>query len=231
MNTRQPQSRILMKLLGALFVSAVLLEAADPLSYAVYRKRLTRDEPGRLEISDAGVSYQSEKGKTSLMLPFSEIRKADVSDPSRIVLETYDITKMTLGREKLFTFRLAEGTHGEELARFLAERIKRPTIGSYPVSNGRSFEIPAYHREFLSGAHGQLLIGEDAIRFRSDKPKQSRTWMYRDIETIGSADPFHFRVSTYAETFTFDLKDRLPEEAYRLASGKVYRIEPPARHQ
>jgi len=224
-NTRPRRFRILTNVFVAVLFSAILLEAAAPFSFAVYRKRLTRDEPGQLEISDAGVNYQSENKKTALTLPFTEIRKADVSNPSRITLETFDITKRRLGGEKVFTFRLREGTHPEELARFLSGHIKRPTVGNYAVSNGRTFEVPAYHREFLSGAHGKLVIGDDAIRFLTDKTKQSRTWLYRDIVTIGSADPFHFRVSTYAETFTFDLKDRLPEEAYRLASGKVYRLE------
>jgi hypothetical protein len=226
MNTKQRRFGVLTNVFVAVLFSAMLLAAAAPFSFGVYRKRLTRDEPGQLEISDTGVSYQSENKKTSLTLPFTEIRKADVSDPTTITLEMFDITKRRLGKEKVFTFRLREGTHPEELARFVAEHIKRPTIGAYSVSNGRTFAIPAYHREFLSGAHGKLVIGEDAIRFLSDKTKQSRTWLYRDIETIGSADPFHFRVSTYAETFTFDLKDRLPEDAYRLASGKVYKLEP-----
>jgi hypothetical protein len=224
MNTRR--HRVLTNLFVAVVFFATLLDAATPFSFAVYRKRLTRDEPGQLEISDAGIRYEPENKKPALTLPFSDIRKADVSDPARITVETFDITKRRIGREKVFTFRLREGTHGETLARFLAEHIKRPTVGFYAVSNGRAFEIPAYHREFLGGAHGKLVIGDNSIQFLSGKANESRTWLYRDIETIGSADPFHFRVSTYAETFTFDLKDRIPEDAYRLASARVYRLDP-----
>jgi hypothetical protein len=74
----------------------------------------------------------------------------------------------------------------------------------------------------LGGSHGTLVIGSTGIEFASQKPKDSRTWLYRDIQTIGTPDPFHFRVTTYAETFTFDLKERLPEGAYRLAWQEVY---------
>ena len=78
------------------------------------------------------------------------------------------------------------------------------------------------HRGVLSGSHGTLIIGSAGIEFASKKAKDSRTWLYRDIQTIGTPDPFRFRVTTYAETFTFDLKERLPDEAYRLAWREVY---------
>jgi len=41
----------------------------------------------------------------------------------------------------------------------------------------------------------------------------SQTGKYSEIQTIGGSDPFSFRVTTLAETFTFDLKDRLAEDA------------------
>jgi hypothetical protein len=207
-------------------ISAALLDAAAPFSFAVYRTKLTRDEPGQLEISESGVRYHADKKKTSITLPFADIRRADVSDPSRITLETFDITKRRLGGRKVFSFRLRRGGHDAELAQFLAEHLKRPVVGAYPLPNDGDFEISAYHRRLLSGAHGKLIIGSDGIRFLSDKAKEPRTWLYRDIETIGNSGPFHFRVTTYAETFSFDLKERLPEEVYRLAWQKVYRLEP-----
>jgi hypothetical protein len=129
----------------------------------------------------------------------------------------------------VFSFRLRHGAHGTDLAQFLAGHLKRPVVGAYPLPDDGGFEISAYHRRLLSGAHGKLIIGSDGIRFLSDKAKEPRTWLYRDIETIGNSDPFHFRVATYAETFTFDLKERLPEEAYRLVWQKVYRLEPGIR--
>ena len=36
-----------------------------------------------------------------------------------------------------------------------------------------------------AGTNGTLEIGEEAIRFVTEKPADSRTWLYRDIETIG----------------------------------------------
>ena len=84
------------------------------------------------------------------------------------------------------------------------------------------FTVPAYHRRSLGGVHGSLEIGPEAIRFVAEKQADSRTWLYRDIESIGNADPFHFRVSTYAETYMFDVKERLAPEAYEYAWQRVY---------
>ena len=154
---------------------------------------------------------------------FPEIRLADLSDPQKITLGTFAVTKSQLGGHIAVSFRLREGTTSDDLVSFFAARVKRPVIGAYTLQNqGGIFEIPAYHREVMSGAHGTLIIGPGGIRFATEKAKQPRTWLYRNIETIGTSNPFSFRVSTYAETFTFDLMDRLPEEAYRLAVEKFH---------
>ncbi len=217
---------MMLKCFWVLVFSLGLLKAAAPFSYAVYRTKLPRAEPGQLQITDSGVNYESDNKKTAINLSFADIREADVSNPARITFETFDVLKRRLGGRTVLSFRLREGAHTEELAQFLAGHLKRPVVGSYAIPNEGGFQIPAYHRRLLSGAHGMLVIGPEAIRFLSDKTKEPRTWLYRDIETIGTPDPFHFRVTTYAETFTFDLKERLSEEAYRLAWRKVYRLEP-----
>ena len=209
-----------------MLLSTALLHAAEPFHCDVYRVKPLRDEPGEIAFSESGVTYRSESGKTILNIPFSDIREADVSDPKRIRLETYDRTKWRIGGQRAVSFRLQEETHDRVLAHFLAEHLKRPVVGAYAVENENGFEIPAYHRELLGGSHGTLIIGSEAIRFLSKNPKYSRTWLYRDIETIGSASPFQFRLSTPAETYTFDLKEQLPERAYRLAWEHVYQLAP-----
>ena len=70
-----------------------------------------------------------------------------------------------------------------------------------------------------------LEIGDDAIQFVSDRPADSRTWLYRDIETIGKPDSYRFRVTTNRETYIIELKSELPEAAYQLAWTKVYDLE------
>jgi hypothetical protein len=213
---------IIKSFLLTITLTAMLAQAAAPFDFDVYRIKLRHNEPGKLVITESSVSYQSKNGKTSLTLPLLDIREADVSDPSRITLTTYDVTKRRLGSHAVLSFRLQSGTHGEDVARFFAEHLKRPVVGAYALPGEAAFEILAYHREVLGGSHGKLVVGDKGIRFISKKPKDCRTWLYRDIETIGATDPFHFRVTTYAETFSLDLKERLPEGAYDLAWKSIY---------
>jgi hypothetical protein len=67
-----------------------------------------------------------------------------------------------------------------------------------------------------------LEIGQVSIQFVSDKPADSRSWLYRDIETIGRPDSYSFRVTTKRETYVFELKNELPGPAYQFAWSKVY---------
>ena len=67
-----------------------------------------------------------------------------------------------------------------------------------------------------------LEIGNESVQFVSEKSAESRTWLYRDIETIGRPDSFRFRVTTNRETYVLELKNELPEAAYQFAWSKVY---------
>ncbi len=213
------------------FTIVLAAQAAQVFQFAVVRERTTRrGEPGKLEISQSGISYASNNGKTSVDVPLANIWEADISDPKLIAIETFDRGKLTLGQRTTYRFRLREGGDQQALARFFAERLERPVVGRYSLSGPAPFEIPAYHRHVLGGTHGTIRISTGGVEFLSEEPKDSRTWLYRDIETIGSADPFHFRVTSFAETYTFDLKKRLPEEAYDFAWQRVYRLSGP-RHE
>lgn len=186
---------------------------------------LPKKERGRLIFSDSGAIYRSQNGRMSIEIPYANIREADVSDPRTIRIETYDILKRNPLSHRSHEFRLDED-HGSDLAKFLAERLKRPVIGTYDVGGEGRFSVPAYHRHLFGGAHGLLEIGPNGIQFKAETKADSRTWLYRDIQTIGSSGPFNFRISTESETYNFDLKQRLPEGAYELAWSKLYNFSP-----
>ena len=189
--------------------------------YEVRRDKFWRSEAGVLTIDVSGVHYRSENEKTLLDFVFDDIRKADVSDSQEVRFFTYQRSKKRLARPRLYQFQILEGTTGEALAEFLAERLERPVVGAYGIQEGAG-GIPAYHRHVLGGCDGTLRFDRDAIRFDSMNRKHSRTWVHADIETIGTMDPFHFRLTTYAETYNFDLKERLSPEDYRSIWYSVY---------
>jgi hypothetical protein len=189
----------------------------------VTRVRMLRNQRGDLHIDAAGVSFRSSDGKMTVTIPMKDLRETDVADARALRFETYEVQKWKPIERREFTFRAQPDAPVEELAQFLASRVHRPVVGHYSAAS--QFQVSVYHRRTLGGTGGTLEIGEDSIQFVSDKPADSRTWLYRDIETIGKPDSFRFRVTTSRETYILELKAELPEEAYQLAWRKVYRFE------
>ncbi len=209
-------------------VLVLVAVVAGPLARGEFRYEVRRDkfwgsEAGVLTIDASGVHYRSQNEKTVLDFAFDDIREADVSDPRKVRLFSYERAKKRLARPRLYQFKILEGTTGtgEALAEFLAGRLERPVVGAYGIQEGAG-RIRAYHRHVLGGCDGSLRFGGDAVGFDSTNRKHSRTWVYADIETIGTMDPFHFRLTTYAETYNFDLKQRLSPEDYRSVWHSLY---------
>ena len=209
-------------------VVALLLVAVvtGPLARGEFRYEVRRDkfwgsEAGILAIDRSGVHYRSENEKTVLDLGFEDIRKADVSNSRQVRLLTYERSNKRLARPRVYQFKILEGTTGEALAEYLAGRLERPVMGAYGIQEGDG-GIPAYHRHVLGGCDGTLRFDRNAIRFDTKNGTHARTWPHADIETIGTMDPFHFRLTTYAETYNFDLKERLSPEDYRSVWHSVY---------
>jgi hypothetical protein len=204
----------------ALMIAA---EGKEVFDLQVSRSTISREQPGTLHIDSQGVTFQSRDRKTRITISLRELREADVSDPRELRFETYEVSKWKPMERRAYTFRARLDAPVEDIARFLAERVHRPVVGHFP--EGSQFRIAAYHRRTFSGSNGILEIGEASIQFVSDKPTDSRTWLYRDIETIGRPDSFRFRVTTNRETYVLELKEDLPETAYGLAWSKIYHLE------
>jgi hypothetical protein len=193
----------------------------------VTRVRMLRSQPGDLHIGTEGVTFRSSDGKTTITIAMKDLREADLADPHALRFETYKVQKWKPIQRREFTFRAEPDAPVEELAQFLSARVHRPVVGHYSAIS--QFQVAAYHRRTLGGTDGTLEIGQDSIRFVSDRPADSRTWLYRDIETIGKPDSFRFRVTTNRETYILELTDELPETAYELAWSKVYNLERSSR--
>jgi hypothetical protein len=215
----------------ALTMLPALLTGAAPghsvFDLKVTRVRPLRDQPGDLHIDGQGIAFRSTDGKTSIMIAMQDLREASVAEARELRFETYEVQKWKPIGRRAYTFRAPPDAPVEELAQFLASRVHRPVIGHY--KEGSQFRVAAFHRRALSGTDGMLEIGPESIQFASDKPADSRTWLYRDIETIGRPDSFRFRLTTNRETYILELKAELPEAAYQFAWSKVYNPETSAR--
>ncbi len=189
--------------------------------------RIPKDQPGTLHIDALGVAFQSRDGKIRITIPLRDLREADVADPHALRFETYEVSKWKPIERREYKFRAAPDAPVEDLARFLTEHVHRPVVGHY--TQGSQFKVAAYHRRALNGTSGILEIGEVSIQFVSDKPTDSRTWLYRDIETIGRPDSFRLRVTTNRGTYVLELKEDLPEAAYDFAWSRIYQLERSAK--
>jgi hypothetical protein len=213
----------MIRLFGVVLIMSIAwgLHAQTSFQYPAERAKFGRNETGTLEIDPDGISFKSANGQTSISIPLIDVKEMDLSDSSILRFETYDILKQRLGARRVHTFHLLEGKHDAPLRQFLASHLKRPIKASFDEST-LSIGIPVYHRHRLSGCAGTLMIDSSGIRFLGQKSQDSRTWSYKDIETIGRMNPFHFRVSTFAETYNFDLKERLPDDLYNLAFSQLH---------
>jgi hypothetical protein len=213
------------RVLALTLLPALLATGADNhvFDLKVTRVRILRKQPGDLHIDNEGVTFRSSDGKATITIPMQDLREADVADPHALRFETYDVQKWKPIERREYTFRAEPEAPVEELAQFLAAHVHRPVVGHYAAAS--QFQVAAYHRRALGGTNGKLEIGQDSIRFVSDQSADSRTWLYRDIETIGMPDSFRFRVTTNRESYVFELKAELPETAYQFAWSKVYNFE------
>jgi hypothetical protein len=211
----------------ALKALAPLLAMAPPdnsvFDLKVTRVRTLRDQPGDLHIDDQGIAFRSTDGKTSIEIPMKDLRDVSIADPHVLRFGTYEVQKWKPVERVEYTFRAPPGTSVEELGNFLTARVHRTVVGHYPEES--NFQAAVYHRRVRWGTSGVLKIGSESIQFVSDKPADSRTWLYRDIETIGRPDSFRFRVTTNRETYVLELKEDLPEAAYELAWSRIYHLE------
>jgi hypothetical protein len=189
----------------------------------VTRVRTLRDQPGDLHIDSQGIEFRSADGKTSIEIPMKDLRDVNVADPHALRFGTYEVQKWKPVERVEYTFRTPPETSVEDLGNFLTAHVHRTVVGHYPEES--QFQAAAFHRRIRAGASGLLKIGTESIQFVSDKPTDSRTWLYRDIETIGRPDSFRFRVTTNRETYVLELKENLPEAAYELAWRRIYHLE------
>ena len=214
-------------ILAALLASFATAADQDVFDLKVARVRTLRNQPGDLHLDAQGVSFRSSDGKTTITIAVQDLREADVADRRALRFGTYDVPKWKPIERREYTFRAQPEAPIEELAQFLAAHVHRPVVGHYAAAS--QFQVAAYHRRTCGGTSGTLEIGHDSIQFVSDKPADSRSWLYRDIETIGRPDSFRFRVMTNRETYVLELKAELPGAAYQFAWSKVYELERSSR--
>ena len=185
---------------------------------------------GSLSVTDREIQYEATDGKHSRTWAYIDIQKLDVASRTRLVLKTFESQSWwKLERDKVFDFSLIEAEITTEQQEFLRAKLSRPMVARLVEKGECSTLLLVRHRHNLGGCEGQLSVEEERLIYLTDHASDNRAWKLRDIETIGSPDPYHLRVTTYNETFTFDLKSPLDPKVYDSLWKKIYRPDiPPA---
>jgi hypothetical protein len=216
------QFNLVTSLVIGLTLTAVCL--AEPFDFRVKHDHTLGSCGGKLIAGDREIRYEATDGKHSHTWAFIDIQKLDVASPTRLVLKTFQSQSWKkLESDKVFEFSLLDAKLGPEQQEFLRERLKRPMVARLAEkSDQESGILLVRHRHRLGGCEGQLSVEEQRLTYLTDHATDNRVWKLSEIETIGSPDPYHLRVTTYIETFIFDLKTPLDPNIYESLWKKVY---------
>jgi hypothetical protein len=185
---------------------------------------------GKLLLGDREIRYEAADGKHSRTWAYHDVQKLDVASFTRLVLKTFESQSWKkLEKDKVFEFSLLDNKMTPEQQEFLRAKLSRPMVARLVEKADDKMLLPVRHRHALGGCEGQLSVEEDRLIYLTDHASDNRVWILSDVETIGSPDPYHLRVTTYNETFTFDLKSPLDSKVYDSLWKKVYDLSVQAR--
>ena len=215
-------------LVTSLIISFILTKVcfSESMEFRVKHDHSLGSCAGKLVLTDRDIRYEASTGKHSRSWAYIDIQKLDVASPISLVLKTFESHSWKkLESDKVFEFSLLDAKLGREQQEFLREKLKRPMVARLTEKATSSTLLLVRHRHRLGGCEGQLSVEEERLIYLTDHSSDNRAWKLREIETIGSPDPYHLRVTTYNETFTFDLKAPLDPRLYESLWKKVYRLD------
>jgi hypothetical protein len=186
---------------------------------------------GTLLVTPAGIEYQTDHKKHARSWPYAEIQQLKIISPTKLEITTYEDSRLLLGRDRDFSFKLLEGELTMEISAQLAAKTGRPLVTSIPptTEGAPRFELPVKHLHNLGGCAGVVNIYADRVTFQSaDEPEHTRFWRYADIETFSHSERFRLELTVSeagfggSKGYNFQLKGNLPPEAYDYLWARVY---------
>ena len=234
----QKASRCLSLFIAMIAMVATASAWAADLTFDVRHTRALKDHPGVLTINESGVAYQQvvpegKRKKRSKKPPKLERVQFDYQDiqelwvsPDKLVLVTYNDRKWFLGVDKEFEFVLPKGKTFDDAYTLLKDKLDRRFVAAIADSQpDLLWEIPVKLLGAMRGSDGVLQVGPDRIVFKTDRPRQSRTWRYEDIENVSTSDRYQLTLTTYERAmthygsmkgFNFQLKQPLDDKQFEM---------------
>lgn len=230
MEYRSQKARRCVSLLVALL--AMVPAGAAELTYEVRHHRALKNHAGVLTIGGQGIAYQQAQPKgtrkhqpklESVQFDYQDIQELWIA-PDRLRLVTYKDRKWLLGDDKEFEFFLPKGKSFDAAYAMLKDKLDRRFVAAIADAQPvMLWELPVKLRGTIRGSEGVLQVGQDRIVYKTDRPRQSRTWRYQDIENVSTSDRYQLTLTTYerAKTsygsmkgFNFQLKQPLDDKCF-----------------
>jgi len=174
-------------------------------------RRAVGSEKGDLLVGANGIEFRSGKGQT-LKLPYLEVQTFHLS-PHSLVIETYQNRKKHMPGVERLRFEMTESV-SPQVAADLTKEVQRPSQNAVPDPAAQGIVIPAHHRSLAGGTNGILRFRDGGIDYVTGAPDDSRSWRWADLQTLSSPDPYHLLAFGYRDTYSFDLKELLPQSLY-----------------
>ncbi|MCS7314793.1 MAG: hypothetical protein RMI94_01520 [Bryobacterales bacterium] len=199
--------------------------AAGELRYEVRHDHFPGSGRGTLSISVDGVRYR-EHGKPAHSRDWSwdDVQQLLVAERTLRLL-TYEDSRWRLGRDRSHRYELAGAGSFEAVWTLLKDRLDQRLVAALARPEGELWwSMPAKRLRRLGGDHGELLVTEAGVVFRSRSAEASRTWRWKDLDSVSRTGPFQLIFATYEraladygglKSFAFQLKRPLGEEDFR----------------
>lgn len=204
--------------------------------YRVQHEHAIKSCKGELVINQEGVEYRTENKKHARKWPYIDIEMIKLRSPRKVELLTYESTRVKLGLDRTFEFKLLDGEVTKEVSDFLLGRVDRPFSTTFVASEEKpQYAIPVRHRRSFGGDQGTLKVYADRVIYESQKPESSRYWRWSDIKGFSRIGRYELSITTFepklggpTKTFNFDLKEEMSDAMYDYLWVRVYRPTLPA---
>ncbi|MEW6213537.1 MAG: hypothetical protein AB1631_34900, partial [Acidobacteriota bacterium] len=167
----------------------------------------------------------------------ADIKMIKLDSASKMEILTYESSRVKLGRDRDFEFKVIDGEISKEVSDYLLSRVSRPLATSFIDAEEKGvYEFAVRHRHRLGDCEGTLRIFDDRVIYESQKAENSRYWRVSDIRSISRTGPYRFSITTFEPQFggptkiyNFDLKERMEDGAYDFLWSLIYRPALPSR--
>ncbi len=168
--------------------------------------------------------FESQKKSHSWTSSYLDAQQIKLLDTGEFHLLTYQDRKWRLGADREYHLRVSDKEFPSHVAPLLEQRLGPRFVSGFADAEGKVlWEVPAKHLLRLSGTEGMLIVAQDRIVYRTDRPGASRTWFFSDIDSITTSGRFQLTITTTERSrahygnlkgFSFQLKEPLTEAHY-----------------